>query len=67
MVALLLAGLDIARKAEIINTYKTFVEIPEVKEHHETFCRRRAYNIQMDLERVVCEKFSWTYLADFTE
>jgi len=30
MVTLLLTVLDVARKTEIINTYKTFVEISEV-------------------------------------
>ena len=50
MVTLLLTVLDVARKTEIINTYITFVEIPEVKKHHERFCRRRADNIKMDLE-----------------
>jgi hypothetical protein len=67
VVTLLLTVLDVARKTEIRNTYKTFVEIPEVKEHHETFCRRRADNIKMDLKRIVCENVNWTYLAEFTE
>jgi len=53
MVTLLLTVLDVARKTEIINTYKTFVKIPEVKEYHETFCRRRADNIKMGFERIV--------------
>jgi hypothetical protein len=59
--------LDVARKTEILNTYKTFVDIPEVKEHHEKCSRKRADNIKMDLEKIVCEKINWTYLAEVTE
>lgn len=67
MVTLLLTVLDVARKTEIRNSYKTFVKIPEVKDHHETFCRRRADNIKMDLEIIVRENVNRNYLDEFTE
>ena len=40
MVTLLLTVFDVARKAEVRNTYKTFVVVSEVKERDEKFCRR---------------------------
>lgn len=59
--------MDVARKLEIRYIDKTIVEIPKVKEHHETFCRRREDNIKMDFERIVCENVNLTYLAEVRE
>jgi hypothetical protein len=55
---LLLTVLYVARTPESRNTYKIFVEISEVKEHLEKFCRIREDSIKMGLEGIVFEEMN---------